>query len=177
MGRAQPCENAEGKVKRAHKDAGGETHGTGRDAEVGDEPECSRCEVRSEVGDKSFDIRLREAIEEEVGHDEIVSAGGREGEGAGMARLQASGGSATLAEKVEHSGAGVYGFGVEIGVGSHQCAEEAAVPIAQNARSSLIEKKGKEVQAAVFQGAAQREVFEPAIGAGDCVEVGFNVHR
>jgi hypothetical protein len=71
-GSAETGEEAEGEVEAADEEFCGETHGAGGNAEVGDEPEGSRCEGRSDAGDESVEFGLGEAVEEEVGNDEIV---------------------------------------------------------------------------------------------------------
>jgi hypothetical protein len=79
-GSAETGEKAEGEVEAADEELCGETHGTRGDAEVGDEPEGSGIERGSDAADESVELGLGEAVKEEVGDDEVVSAFEREGE-------------------------------------------------------------------------------------------------
>ena len=131
---AEVGEDAEDEVEGADVGAGDEAHGAGGwDAEVGDEPEGSGCEVRGDLGDEGFEFGLGEAVEEEVSDDEVVFCCGlgMEGEGVGLVGLEAVGvRGAAAAEKMEHGGAGVDGVGLEVGVLSEELGEEAAVAVA-----------------------------------------------
>ena len=131
------------------------------------------------AGYEGFEVGLGEAVEEEVGDDEIVRFGCRrgEGEGAGLVGLEAGGrvgGFAALAEELEHGGAGVYGVHFDDGVRGEELGGEAAVSVTQDEGFFLLEQTWEEVEAAMFEGAAEGEVFKPAIGAGDEVEVWFS---
>lgn len=77
---AQAGDDAEGEVERAHEDACGKTHGAGWDTEVGDEPESVWGERGSDAGDERFQLRLGEAVEEEMSNHEVVPSTGYEGE-------------------------------------------------------------------------------------------------
>jgi hypothetical protein len=72
-GGAETCEETEGEIEAADEELCRETHGAGGNAEVGDEPEGSGSEGRSDASDESVEFGLGEAVEEEVGDDEIVS--------------------------------------------------------------------------------------------------------
>lgn len=69
---AEAGEDAEGEVEEADEQAGGETHGAGGwDAEVGEEPESVWTHVSGEAHGEGLQLGLGEAVEEEVGDDEI----------------------------------------------------------------------------------------------------------
>ena len=51
--------------------------------------------------------------------------------------------------------------------------EEAAISVAEDECVTAIEELWEEVEAAVFECFAEGEVFEPTIGAGYLVEVGW----
>ena len=116
-GGAEAGEETEGEVEASDEGAGdGVDWAVGGDAEVGQEPESARLQVRSEGLDEGFEVGLGETVEEEVGDDEVVAAGGEEGagegEGIGVVGLQAGGcggmgGVAASFEQVEHAAAGV----------------------------------------------------------------------
>ena len=72
VGGAEAGEDAEGEVEAADEEVGGEAHGAGGDAEVGDEPEGSGSEGGGDAGDEGVEFGLGEAVEEEVGDDEVV---------------------------------------------------------------------------------------------------------
>jgi len=73
---------------------------------------------------------------------------------------------------MEHGGAGVDGVGGERGILREKCCQEAAVAVAEDEGASAAGELGEKVEAAAFEGEAQGEVFEPAVRAGDSVEVG-----
>jgi hypothetical protein len=130
--------------------------------------------------DQGLEVGLGEAVEEEVGDDEIVFFFGRRGEvqGAGVIDLQAGYDVAVdcfaaAAKELEHDGAGVDGFGVKVRVLREELREEATVSVAEDEGSFLLEQGGEVVEAAAFEGSAEGEVFEPAIGASYGVEFYF----
>src|SRR5215467_13962974 len=77
---AEAGQDAKGKIEAADQELCGETHRSGRDAEVGDEPEGAWRECWSDACDEGIEIGLVEAVEKEVGDDEIVRAFGNEGD-------------------------------------------------------------------------------------------------
>ena len=77
VGGAEAGEDAEGEVEAADEELCGETHEAGGDAEVGDEPEGAGSEVWGDAGDEGVEFGLGEAVEEEVGDDEVVAGGSR----------------------------------------------------------------------------------------------------
>ena len=81
------------------------------------------------------------------------------------------------AKEFEHGSAGVDCVGVEVRIGAEKPSQKAAVSIAEDEGAFLLEELGEEVDAALFEGAAEGEVFEPAVGAGYEIEVGGCVHR
>ncbi len=75
VGGAQAGDDAEGEVEAADEELRGQAHGAGGNAEVGDEPECSGSEGGDDAGDEGVEFGLGEAVEEEVGDDEVVLFG------------------------------------------------------------------------------------------------------
>lgn len=113
-----------------------------------------------------------------MGDDEIAGAGRCEGERVRMMDIDARRvGFAAVAKELEHLRAAVYSVGMDVGIGSQERSEKAAVSITDNEGAFLIEKERKKVQPAAFEGTAEGEVFEPAIRPGDPVEVRFGAHR
>jgi hypothetical protein len=74
---------------------------------------------------------------------------------------------------LKHDGADVQGNDFDAKVCGEESAGEATVTIAQDKCVTAIEKLWEIVSAAVFERFAEGEVFEPAIGTGDEVEVGW----
>jgi hypothetical protein len=180
--RAEAGKDTKGKVESSDNNSGGEMHGAGRNAEVGDEPQRIGCKSWGDAGDESVEFVLGEAVQEEVSYDEIVRTSGSDAEGGGVMDLEASGGVggtgfASSAKELEHGGAAVYGVGLEMGIGGHQGGEEAAVSVAENQCVATVKQLREVVGAAAFEGCAEGKVFEPAIGAGYAVEVGPCLHR
>jgi hypothetical protein len=171
---AEAGEDAEGKVEAADVGSGDEVHEAGGwNAEVGDEPEGSRGEVRGDVSDEGFEFGLGEAIEKEVGDDEVVLLCWVKSEGVAVVGLEASSvKGAALAEEMEHGGAGVDSVGLEVGVLREETGEEAAVAVAEDEGGFLMGEGGEVVEAGSLESGAEGEVFEPAIRAGYGVEVG-----
>ena len=83
MRRAEAGEDPEREVERADEGSGGEAEEASGNAEVGDQPERVGGEVWAQVGDEVIELGLSEAVEEEVGDDEVVGAGGGEAAGVG----------------------------------------------------------------------------------------------
>ena len=83
-----------------------------------------------EVLDEGIEVGLGEAVEEEVGGDEI--GGGVRGVGQGVLMVggQEWGVVAALAEELEHGGAGVYGVDLNVWVDVEEGLGEAAVSVA-----------------------------------------------
>lgn len=175
---AQAGEGAEDEVQRAHEDVCREAHASLWNAKVGDEPESAWRERRCDAGNEGFEIALGEAIEKEMGDDEVVSFGRSEGECAGAVSFEACGvGFAALAQKLEHGCAGVYSIGVDIWVRDHEGREETPVSVAENERSFLTNEIWEEMQAAAFEGTAEGKIFEPSVRTRDPIEVRSRVHR
>ena len=150
-----------------------------RDAEVRDEPEGSGSEGGSDAVDEEVEFGLGEAVKEEVGDDQVVRAFEWEGERAVVVGAETSSGVgsccfATLALEFEHGGAGIDDVGVEMRIVLEELGEETAVSVTQDQGVAAIEEIREVVIAAVFEGTAEREVFEPAIRFSDGVEVGFS---
>ena len=134
-GCAETGEDAEGEVEAADEELCRDTHGAGGDAEVGDEPEGSGGEGGSDASDERVEFGLGEAVEEEVGDDEVVLLFEREGDGVGVMGAEASGGVgsccfAALAEELKHCGAGVDCVGAKVRVLLEELGEEASVAVA-----------------------------------------------
>jgi hypothetical protein len=134
-GGAETGEEAEGEIEAADEELCRDTQGAGGDAEVGDEPEGSGSEGGNDASDERVEFGLGEAVEEEVGDDEIVSLCGREGDGVGVMGAEADGGVgsccfAALAEELKHRRTGVDYVGAEIRVLLEELGEEASVAVA-----------------------------------------------
>ena len=178
---AEAGEDAEDKVEGAGEKFCGEAHGAGGgDAEVGDEPEGFGSVGGGGAEDEGFQIGLGEAVEEEMGDDEVVFFGGGagEGEGVGLVGVESGGGVgcgclAAAAEEFEHGFAEVYRVGVEMTVCCEELGQKAAVSVAEDEGSPLLMEAGKVVETAAFEGSAESQVFEPAIRASDEIEIGF----
>jgi hypothetical protein len=158
-GGAEVGEDAEGQIEGSDEESGREAHEAGGDAEVGDEPERVGGEAGDDAGDQGFEVGLGEAVEEEVGYDEIVGfcwgVWGWEGEGAGLVGFEAvegvgGGCFAVAAEELEHGGAGVDCIGLEVGVLGEELGEEAAVAVAEDEGALLLEETGEGVEAATL---------------------------
>ena len=116
-------QDAEDEIEGADDDLCRQAHSAGGDAEVGEKPKSVGGECGGDAGDQGFEIRLGEAVEEEVGDDEIIlfSVGWVEVQGVGMVDLQAgrdigTGCFAAATEEFEHGCACVDGVGLEVGV-------------------------------------------------------------
>jgi len=179
-GGAETGEQAEGEVKETNESLGEQAKGAGWDAEVGEVPESSGGKVGGEMGDELVEFGLGEAVEEEVSDDEIVEAGGLEGEGVGFGGGEAGGGhGGSGAEEMKHGGAEVDGVGVQVRVAGEEMGEKAAVAIAEDKGSAGVEEPGEEVDSAVMEGGAEGEELKPAVGSSDAIEVrpGGGFHR
>ncbi|WP_433970074.1 hypothetical protein [Tunturiibacter gelidiferens] len=60
-----------------------------------------------------------------------------------------------MAEELQHGGAGIHCIGVEGGVLLEEFGQETAVSVAEDEGLFLFQEMGKEVKAAVFEGAAE----------------------
>ena len=72
VGGAEAGEEAEGEVEGADVETGDGAERSGGDAEVGDEPEGVGGDAGGGGGDELIDFGLGEAVEEEVGDDEVA---------------------------------------------------------------------------------------------------------
>jgi hypothetical protein len=175
---AESGEDAKGEIESADKDLRWKAHQTARDLEVGDQPEGSGRECWRDAVNEGIEIGLGEAVQEEVRDDEIVGRIERTGEGVGLMGVEARGrvrghSFAAFAEEFEHGCAGVNRIGVETRILSEELGEKAAVAVAEDEGSLALEEAGEVVEAALLEGAAEGDVFEPAIRASDGVEVGL----
>jgi hypothetical protein len=173
-------EDPEGQVQSAYDELRGSTHGSGGNAEVGEEPDRAGSEGGRDSVDQGLEVGLGEAVEEEVGDDEVVFSFEMRGEVQGVGVVDSQAGFdvavdcfAAAAEELEHGGAGVDGIGVEVTVLREELREKAAVSVAEDEGSLLLEEVGEVLEAAAFEGAAEGEVFEPAVRASYKVEVYF----
>jgi hypothetical protein len=137
--RTEAGEDAEAEVEAANESSGGEARASSGDMEVG--------EVRADAGGEGIEVRLRETVEEEVGDDEVVRAGGYECAGVGDVRAEArtccgvgAGGSA--GEEREHRGAEVDGVGFELGVRGEESRGEAAIAVAEEESAAAVCEAG-----------------------------------
>jgi len=132
-----------------------------------------------EVGADGFredaDLICGETVKEEVGDDEVVSAERCERESVGLVDADAVDGvygSSAGSEKVEHGGALVDDVGMERGVDGEEVGKEATISVAEDESAAGRVELGNTVEAASFEHGAEGQIFEPAIGARDAVEVG-----
>ena len=177
-GDAEACQKAEGEIQGADENSCGIAGCAGWDAEVGYEPETVGRKGGREAPGEIVHLVLGEAIEEEVGDDEVGWGGGDVGEGALLVGLEARAGvdgRGPAVEELQHGGADVYGIGVELTIAFEELGEEAAVAVAENQGSSTIVEAWEEVGAGALEQGAEGEVLKPAVGAGDGVEVGLGV--
>ena len=186
VGGAQASEQTEGQIEAADIELRREVHGAVGDAEVGDEPECSRGERGRNACDEGIEVGLDEAVEKEVGNGEVAVRRRREGASVAVMGVKAGCGDrrqdwaerrCSAAKKFEHDGAGVDRVGFDGGVLSEQACEEAAIAVAEDECVAAVRELREEVEAAALEGSAEGEVFEPAVGASDAVEVGGGGHQ
>ncbi len=131
---AEAGEDAEGEIEAADVEVGEGSKKPRRGvAEVGEKPEGAGTEMGCEVPGEGVELGLGEAVEEEVGDDEVGFGRGCEGECGGVEGAEAIGGGvAAIAEEEEHGGAGIDGEGVEVGLLGEESGKEAAVAVAEN---------------------------------------------
>lgn len=113
-----------------------------------------------------------------MGDDQIIKADGREIESVGVMGLEPRGGVrgvrfATLTQESKHSVTEVYCVGMDMWIGCKELSEEATVSVSEDQCVVIREEPREVVGAAVLQSVAEGKVFEPAIRAGDKVEVGW----
>ena len=180
---AEAGEDAEGMVEQRHQRRGEDaTEERGRDGEFGDEPESVWRQARGEAMAEVGDLRRGEAIEKEVGDDEVVVRsffGGHWGPEAQVGDLRgkpAGVGGCALFEQLHHAWAGVDGCDANGGVGAKQRRGEAAIAVSEDQCVAALGEPRQEVRAAALKKRAEREVFEPAVDAGKRVEVGSGGH-
>ncbi len=179
---AKTGEQTKGEIEAANHQRRREAHQASGNAEVGDEPKGFRLDVLRQPVNEYVELRLPEAVEEEVSDDEIGVCCGRMFEGVVPVGTKAHAsilhcGFAALVEEAEHGRAGVDGVCAYVEIAPEQSSKEAAVAVSKNEGVSAIEEAGKEVGAGVLESGAEGEVFKPAIGASDAVEVWFCTHR
>ena len=168
----EASQDVEGKIETTDVDARGKSQGAGGNAEVGDDPESFGREHRSGARDEGFEVGLGEAVEEKVGNEQIVGAVEWNGKRTGPEGLEAVAvGCAAFAKESQHGGADVDGGDMDRCVCGEESGGEASVSIAKDEGSFLVEDRGEVAEAAVYQGFTEGEVFEPAIWAGDVVEI------
>jgi hypothetical protein len=157
MGDAKSCKQAECKVQGADvSGSNGPQQGVARYSEVGDDPEAAGRDLCGEPLDEGIDLGLREAVEEEVGRDEIGVRRGIGLEGGAMDRCEAGGGAggraqAALLQQSQHLRARVHRRGVKRGVLGHEASKEAAIAISEDERVAAILQLREEVEARAFQ--------------------------
>jgi len=133
---AEAGEDAEGQVEEPDVEGSEwpEDWGSGN-GEIGYQPEGAWVGVVCDGSREAHEFGLGKAVEEKVGDDE-VGAGGRddikrrrlEGSDALDERL------ATVAEELEHSGAGIHCHGCQMGPVGEQLGQKAAVTVAKQQR-------------------------------------------
>jgi len=175
----QAGEDPEGEVEESDEELCGPSEWAGGDAEVRDEPQGVGRQPGSESGGEEVELGLGEAVQEEVGDDQIVRVQGwgfRKGQGVGVVRVKLDRGSAVglalLAEQPEHGKACIDGISLSLRILVEEPGEEAAISVAQSKHllGRVGVELGQEVEAAAFEGTAKSEVLKCAIGAGDAIE-------
>lgn len=124
---------------------------------------------------ESVDFAGREAIEEEVGDDEIIRACGREAAGIDVMDTDAASGmdgSDAGLKKMQHSGALVNDVCIECVVGGQKAGEKAAISVAEDESTARGGELRDAVEAAAFEHGAEGAVLEPTVGPGDGIKVG-----
>jgi hypothetical protein len=157
-GGAEACKDAEGEVEAADEELCREMHEAGRNAEVGDEPEGSGCDVFCDAVDEVVEFGLREAVEKEVSDDQVVGVVWvfeRKGESVGVVRVETgvcvwSCCLATFAKQLKHGDAGVDGIGTKVRIFCKELSEEATVSVTDDQRVAAIEELREIVSATVF---------------------------
>ena len=172
---AESGDEAEGEVERGDQQPGRDGGKSGGNGEFGDEPKGVGSEAGTDGMGEREDLVGWEAVEEEVRNDEVVSTGGDQAEGIGFMDSDPVFGvesSDASVKEAEHGGALVNDVGVQGGVSGEEVDEKAAISVAENEGAAGGGELGKAEEAAMFEHGAEGEVFEPAIGASDAVEVG-----
>jgi len=176
---AEMGEKTEGCVEKGDKGRGDEAaEERWRDGEVGDEPEGVLSRDRDEAMGKGGNFFGGQAVEEEVGGDEIVTDVERGLPVAEVGRFWseavcvASGGSA---EGGEHFGAGIYGVDANFRIVPEELRGETAVSVAKHKRPAACGELRQKVRAGALQEWAESKVFKPAVGLGEGVEVGGGI--
>ena len=149
------------------------SHPAGWNLEFRDEPLSAGCEMLAEARDEVIGFGFGEAIEEEVGADEVVGAGGLESSGVfaiGGKAIANSEFCGAVFEKAQHNGARVDSFGEEMWVGGEKFGNEAAVAISDDECAAAISDLGEIVEAAALEHRAEGEVLHRTIEACDAVE-------
>jgi len=185
MADAQASEQGEGAVESGDDQAGGEDGEAGTmsgDLEFGDEPAGVGGTGGDDDGGEALDLGRGEAVEEEMGDDEVVGGAIVNGGGARveLERIEAMGAHAgggagagdAAAEQSEHTGAGVDSVGVKLRVETEKAGEETAVAIAEDESAAGAHEMRQLSEAAAGKVRTEAQVFEPAVRAGDQVEVG-----
>ncbi len=141
-----------------------------------------------EVLGEGLEFGLGEAVEEEVGDDEVggwelgVPGDGGTGGVGGWKEVQGGGlqgseagdiGVATAAQEVKHGGAGVYGEDAEVGPAFKEAGEEAAVAVAEYECLVARWELGEVVGAGALQEGTKAKVFGEPVDAGYVVEIGL----
>lgn len=143
-------------------------------SEVGDKPKGARAESGGQPSGKVLELRLREAVQEEVSHNEVgrgVRTGQEHGSDAGLHTGAGAVPLAALAQKVEHGFTAVHGVGLERWSRAQKRRGKTAVAVAQQQGSGTAPELRQKVIAGVFKQRAKAEVLGPAIKAGDAIEV------
>jgi hypothetical protein len=134
VGGAEASEEAEGEIEAADEELCREMHRAAGYSEVRDEPEGAGGEGGIDAGDEGVEVGLDEAVEEEVGDDEVVRVfeGNRYCVGVKGSEARGRVGGrcfAALAQELEHGGAGVDCVGVKVRIACEELGEEPAVSV------------------------------------------------
>ena len=176
-GGAKVRKQAEGEIKEPDDEACGQGEDAVWDAEVGIEPEGLRLQEGREACDEVVDLGLGEAVDDEEGDDEVGRAGwGKEAEVGLSGGEAACVGRGVPTELGEHGWAEIDGVGLERRILAQERSGKAAVAVAEEERVAAVGEGGQVVGAGALEDGSECEVFEPAVGASQPVEV-WGVHR
>ena len=146
---------------------------------VGYEPKAVGVNVGTKVGGKPLgqgrDFLRGQAVEEEVCGDQIVCS-----VGAGLPVTEigrfvgksAPIGSGRSFERTEHPGTDVDSVDRNPSVRAEQGAGKTPVPVAQDKRAAAVLELRQVMDAGLLEDGAEGEVFEPAVGTSQAVEIG-----
>ena len=168
-------EDAEAKIERADEEFCRKAEGTGRNAEVGDEPQGSGREGGGKPDREAVDLVLGETVQKEVGHDEVRRVDGREAAGVlGVdPETEICGGGGTdgsLLKQMEHGRAEIDGIGSQVPVLREETGEEAAIAVSEDESLPAFVEAWEIEEPATLERASEGETLQPEVGPGEAIE-------